>query len=168
MTKRQEEYQEYRSTVHWANLREEVFKRDGYHCVRCGDSRRILAHHKTYRDKFEDSEAFELETLCWWCHQKEHGFDVKKPNYKPKQKLTKRQRRKLRMRRPRRQRREKPAGSIVGIVDYTTLLQARTARRINRRQFKELSLIYPYKSEKTAFATSLPSIVCKQSYQNAK
>lgn len=71
-------YQEYLSTVHWADLREAVLKRDGFRCTRCPCKERLQAHHKVYRATWYDSIPEDLVTLCWRCHKKEHGLPVPK------------------------------------------------------------------------------------------
>jgi 5-methylcytosine-specific restriction endonuclease McrA/endogenous inhibitor of DNA gyrase (YacG/DUF329 family) len=51
-----------------------VRKRDGYKCVRCGDKRRLHAHHILSFSKHPDL-AYDVangETLCVNCHAKEH------------------------------------------------------------------------------------------------
>jgi len=51
----------------WEARRESTFQRDGRKCRKCGSTRRLQAHHTSYRTQ-------KLVTLCHSCHQKEHGF----------------------------------------------------------------------------------------------
>jgi len=51
-----------------------VFRRDGWQCVRCPSRVNLQPHHMVYRDRFEDSVAAELITLCRSCHEREHGL----------------------------------------------------------------------------------------------
>ncbi len=51
----------------WEARREATFERDSRKCRNCGSTRRLQAHHKSYRTQ-------KLVTLCHSCHQKEHGF----------------------------------------------------------------------------------------------
>lgn len=67
-----EGYAEYLRSDHWDKLRTCVLDRDGHRCVRCGSSRRLQAHHKFYRDDWEEAQPSDLETLCKACHEKEH------------------------------------------------------------------------------------------------
>lgn len=65
-------YKAYLQTDHWDRLRSIVLGRDGEQCVRCGSRELVHAHHKLYRDRFEDSIPEDLETLCQKCHAKHH------------------------------------------------------------------------------------------------
>lgn len=65
-------YSEYLQSEHWDILRTCVLERDGRRCVRCGSTKRLQAHHKVYRDDWEQSQPGDLETLCRSCHEKEH------------------------------------------------------------------------------------------------
>ena len=65
-------YKEYLKSDHWIALRTRVYKRDGYKCKRCGSTFCIQAHHKLYREKWEDSLLEDLVTLCSGCHKAEH------------------------------------------------------------------------------------------------
>lgn len=54
-----------------AELKLRAKMRDGYKCVRCGNTEKLAAHHKmgTKSHRLED-----LETLCQKCHHAEHGY----------------------------------------------------------------------------------------------
>lgn len=80
MTPRQIEYQQYRMTEHWKMLRQAVFFRDGFRCVRCPSEMNLQPHHLFYRERFEDSIPADLITLCRDCHETEHGIIPKRNN----------------------------------------------------------------------------------------
>lgn len=44
----------------------------GEMCGRCGSDVGLQVHHKTYARRGYELMA-DLEVLCTWCHQKEHG-----------------------------------------------------------------------------------------------
>lgn len=59
----------------WQKVRLEVFGRDNFRCVICGNEKLELhVHHKFYdgRDPW-DYELSALETLCKLCHAKQHA-----------------------------------------------------------------------------------------------
>lgn len=117
MTARQLEYEAYRLTPHWENLRQTVLCRDGRKCVKCGSRERLQAHHKFYRPKFEDSIPDDLITLCRPCHEMVHGIRTAPPP---------------------------PAGPVISPDRHATtaftslqeLYAARTARKISRQLFR--------------------------------
>lgn len=54
----------------WQRLRLEVFQRDGWQCVGCGDaSSTLVAHHKKYVGDIWDSPPSDLQTVCKQCHE---------------------------------------------------------------------------------------------------
>lgn len=65
------------SHPNWLNLRDQIVKKRGRKCERCGrESSEIHVHHKTY---IEGRRAWEyrksqLEILCDECHGDEHGY----------------------------------------------------------------------------------------------
>jgi len=61
------EYNKYMHSKKWQELRQEVFARDGSHCVLCGSYKRIQCHHNDYRH-FGNERLDELTTLCASCH----------------------------------------------------------------------------------------------------
>ena len=68
------EYKRLLSTDRWKNFANEVKRRDGYKCVKCGGTQILQAHHKIYyqhRLPWDYSIDF-LETLCSKCHLQEH------------------------------------------------------------------------------------------------
>ena len=68
------EYKRLLGTDRWRNFANEVKRRDGYKCVKCGGTQTLQAHHKIYyqnRLPWDYSIDF-LETLCSKCHLEEH------------------------------------------------------------------------------------------------
>lgn len=54
----------------WQKLRLQVFERDKWRCVGCGDSTSTLvAHHKKYVGEIWESPLSDLQTLCMNCHE---------------------------------------------------------------------------------------------------
>lgn len=57
--------------------RKRVYKRDGYACVLCDDSRHLQIHHIVPRGEGGPGEAeMNLVTLCPRCHALAHGTDI--------------------------------------------------------------------------------------------
>lgn len=71
-----EGYAKYLESDHWDRLRTCVLERDCHRCVRCGSTERLQAHHKFYRDDWEQALVSDCETLFRPCHEKEHGISV--------------------------------------------------------------------------------------------
>ena len=84
MTPRQSAYRDYLQTAHWQHLRQVVLSRDGFQCVRCPSKKHLQAHHRYYRQRFEDSEPDDLITLCRDCHKKEHGIKPRPNRHRKK------------------------------------------------------------------------------------
>jgi 5-methylcytosine-specific restriction endonuclease McrA len=78
----------------WLKLRESIFKRDGYACLECGHDaiKHLTVHHIIPRCEGGTDDPENLETLCWRCHSKVHGFRM--PWYLRKKERKKRKRRK--------------------------------------------------------------------------
>lgn len=71
------ERNEYPELKTW---RMEVFKRDGFKCVKCGSKIKIQAHHRNRWSEYP-AERFDLnngETLCIICHRKTENYGRKK------------------------------------------------------------------------------------------
>jgi 5-methylcytosine-specific restriction endonuclease McrA len=59
-------------------LRERVFQRDGYQCVRCGSGGPLQAHHLQFRSQ-QGGDLYEnLISLCFLCHDKLHGSKLER------------------------------------------------------------------------------------------
>lgn len=55
------------------STRKAVYRRDGYRCALCDDTRGIQIHHIVHRSQGGSDEAMNLITLCWRCHAAVHG-----------------------------------------------------------------------------------------------
>jgi hypothetical protein len=70
-------YSEKLKDPRWQRKRLEIFERDNWTCLKCGDITSTLhIHHKVY---FKGVDPWEydgkhLETLCENCHSAEHGL----------------------------------------------------------------------------------------------
>jgi 5-methylcytosine-specific restriction endonuclease McrA len=53
-------------------LREEVLRRDGWHCQRCGSMTDLHVHHIRQRSLLGDDTEENLITLCASCHLQLH------------------------------------------------------------------------------------------------
>jgi hypothetical protein len=71
-------YGEYLKTKQWRELRETVFKRDGYKCLLCGEKANNC-HHLSYGNmlKYGYSKRLECASLCKKCHEKIHDKALK-------------------------------------------------------------------------------------------
>ena len=56
----------------YIELRERVFERDGYRCVRCGSPGPLQAHHLQFRSQQGGDIEDNLITLDSLCHDKLH------------------------------------------------------------------------------------------------
>lgn len=66
-------YQSDLQDVRWQRKRLEIFQRDDFQCIRCGDAKSmVVVHHRSYHLRPWDCPEFDLETLCQKDHQKEH------------------------------------------------------------------------------------------------
>lgn len=67
-------YKDQLKNPKWQRKRLEIFNRDNFACIECGDTKTTLhVHHKEYKD----CEIWEypnklLITLCENCHKKKH------------------------------------------------------------------------------------------------
>lgn len=71
-------YAELLRDPRWQKKRLDVLNRDGFACIKCGNSKVELHVHHTFYDgrKPWEYELSALETLCKLCHQKHHGNPV--------------------------------------------------------------------------------------------
>lgn len=53
-------------------MRTLVLERDGYKCIKCGNTRHLEIHHLIERNKGGTDDISNLITLCPTCHAKEH------------------------------------------------------------------------------------------------
>lgn len=71
-------YKETLRDPRWQKKRLLILQRDNWGCVKCGSTTRNLqVHHIRYRKGFDPWEYFDsdLETLCEFCHKKEHNIE---------------------------------------------------------------------------------------------
>lgn len=73
-------YREKLFDKRWQIKREMVLKRDGFHCTICGNTERLVVHHKqyhfveklgTFREPWDYNTKY-LTTLCDSCHNRGH------------------------------------------------------------------------------------------------
>jgi len=71
------EYSEKLKDPRWQKKRLEIFERDDWTCIICGDDKSTLNVHHTYYDyKLNPWEYknIQLKTLCRRCHKNEHNY----------------------------------------------------------------------------------------------
>lgn len=66
-----------REQQNYDGKREAALRRDGYKCVRCGNTRQLCVHHKDRRGRnvppaLKNNKLENLETICRRCHLNEH------------------------------------------------------------------------------------------------
>jgi len=74
------EYASLLQTGEWQNKRQNILKRDGYKCFRCGSVDGLEVHHRQYHKKSAtgqfvkpwDYKENNLITLCRKCHEQGH------------------------------------------------------------------------------------------------
>lgn len=54
-------------------IRKEVYRRDGFRCALCDDTRGLQVHHVVRRSQGGTNSPQNLITLCWKCHAVAHG-----------------------------------------------------------------------------------------------
>lgn len=70
---RLKKYHSYLLTPKWRTISQTVIKRDGNKCTKCGSTKILHAHHKTYKNIFNELNHLEdLITLCKECHKVIH------------------------------------------------------------------------------------------------
>jgi 5-methylcytosine-specific restriction endonuclease McrA len=52
----------------YENLRQQVLRRDGWRCQRCGAMSNLEVHHREFRSQLGDDAEQNLITLCTACH----------------------------------------------------------------------------------------------------
>jgi hypothetical protein len=65
----------------YANLRQQVLRRDGWRCQSCGAMSNLDVHHRNLRSQCGDDSEQNLITLCPACHSIVHCGT--KPNFYP-------------------------------------------------------------------------------------
>jgi ATP-dependent DNA helicase RecQ len=56
----------------YAQLRNQVLRRDGWRCQSCGPRSNLEVHHKEFRSHSGDDSEQNLITLCSACHATVH------------------------------------------------------------------------------------------------
>ena len=59
--------------------RKAVYRRDGFACALCGDTRRLQIHHVIPRSEGGSDDPMNLICLCMWCHADAHGHSLRDP-----------------------------------------------------------------------------------------
>lgn len=67
-------YEAYLQTEQFDEIRQAVFRRDGYKCFVCDSTTDIQPHHLTYRNVYHEPTR-DLITLCRKCHSIFHAVD---------------------------------------------------------------------------------------------
>jgi 5-methylcytosine-specific restriction endonuclease McrA len=57
----------------YEDLRQQVLRRDGWRCQRCGAMANLEVHHKELRSQSGVDTETNLITLCTACHANVHG-----------------------------------------------------------------------------------------------
>lgn len=68
------DYYAYLKTQAWEDMRQKIFRRDGFKCVICHEAKNLNVHHITYENLGAEKES-DLVTLCQACHEKVHSGD---------------------------------------------------------------------------------------------
>ena len=67
------EYKEFLKSEEWKKIRFNVFLRDDFKCVDCGEDC-CEAHHESYEDIYDETNII---SLCHNCHSKRHDIPIK-------------------------------------------------------------------------------------------
>jgi 5-methylcytosine-specific restriction endonuclease McrA len=59
--------------VAYETLRQQVLRRDGWRCQRCGSMSNLEVHHLEFRSHAGEDSELNLITLCATCHASAHG-----------------------------------------------------------------------------------------------
>lgn len=65
------EYESYLTTKSWRTTRDRARRLANYRCQRCGTTRDLEVHHKTYKRLGAELDS-DLEVLCRGCHNSHH------------------------------------------------------------------------------------------------
>jgi 5-methylcytosine-specific restriction endonuclease McrA len=64
----------------WRRFREDILRRDGYRCTKCGRAGRLEVHHVTPLEHGgAPFDTANCTTVCHDCHRLEHGHAVTRP-----------------------------------------------------------------------------------------
>lgn len=64
-------FESYYYTNEWKELRQKVFQRDNYKCLKCG-AKAEQVHHETY-ERFKAEKIEDLSSICVPCHNLIHS-----------------------------------------------------------------------------------------------
>ena len=67
-----EGYRGYLTSGYWRRLRKEALNTLGPRCNRCGSTKNLHVHHKTYKNFLNENINTDFEILCRKCHKEEH------------------------------------------------------------------------------------------------
>ena len=67
-------YNKYLQSDKWNSIKEKVLRRDNHICQECGNTDKLIVHHKTYEHIFKEAKYLDdLVILCKECHWKVHS-----------------------------------------------------------------------------------------------
>jgi hypothetical protein len=69
-------YPEYLQSPWWKTRRNKFLKEKGRRCFRCGNRKNLNVHHLNYKHLWNELDE-DLRVLCYACHCKEHGKNLK-------------------------------------------------------------------------------------------
>ena len=84
MTSHYYKYKQYLKSKEWKAIRLDIIQLRVC-CERCGSTKRLEVHHKTYARLFNEKLS-DLELLCSICHRKEHDIKSSKKKNKKRKK----------------------------------------------------------------------------------
>jgi hypothetical protein len=64
-------------TNNWDNIRRQVYKRDNYRCVLCGQKKKLHAHHIIPIKVSKNNSLSNLVSVCDKCHRKLEAVGLK-------------------------------------------------------------------------------------------
>lgn len=70
-------YELYLRSPEFAEIRQKVFARDNYKCVVCGSKEKLVPHHLTYVNVYNE-QLHDLITVCSRCHAIYHNIEKRK------------------------------------------------------------------------------------------
>ena len=72
---KQSDYKTFLKSKYWKYVHGLVITRDGNKCTKCGNVKRLQAHHLTYEHHYKEHLYLsDLITLCKTCHEKHHNI----------------------------------------------------------------------------------------------
>jgi len=74
---RRKKYEDHINSVEWKNFRQEIIKKRGYKCEKCGAANTVIhAHHLTY-ERLTNELPEDIQLLCITCHKQAHKRPIK-------------------------------------------------------------------------------------------